>query len=146
MFGIGFWEIVLIGVVALVVVGPEKFPGMVKTAGFWLGRFREMTSSVKQEFKNEIDRAEHLRKLIEEQQEILQRHQITDETKAVVGASVTTATVAPVVSEVAAAPSPSPSLAAPASRAVPAAAPLPPLIKPPPIISTALPAPTPGQD
>ncbi len=144
MFGIGFWEIVLIGVIALVVVGPEKFPGMVKTAGFWLGRFREMTSNVKQEFKNEIDRAEHLRKLIEEQQEILQRHQITDETKAVVGASVTTAMVAPVVSEVAAAPSPS--LAAPASRAVPAAAPLPPLIKPPPIISTASPAPTPGQD
>lgn len=141
MFGIGFWEIVLIGVVALVVVGPEKFPGMVKTAGFWLGRFREMTSNVKQEFKNEIDRAEHLRKLIEEQQAILQRHQITDDNKPAMGTPAAPAIVAPAVSEAAVAPS----LVAPASRAVPAA-PLPPLVKPPPVISPAPPASTPGQN
>jgi len=81
MFGIGFWEIVVIGIVALVVVGPEKFPGLVKNVAFWLGRFREMATNVKQEFKQEIDRAEQLQKLVEDQQDILRRHNLLDETK-----------------------------------------------------------------
>lgn len=117
MFGIGFWEIVLIGIVALIVVGPEKFPGMVKTTGFWLGRFREMATNVKQEFKHEIDRAEHLRQLVEEQQEILLRHSITDETKSTVpvqGVSAATPAAVPV-----AAPAP----VAPVVQSIPAAPP-----------------------
>ncbi len=38
MLDIGFWEFALIGIVALVVVGPERFPGMARTTGQLIGR------------------------------------------------------------------------------------------------------------
>jgi TatA/E family protein of Tat protein translocase len=41
----------MVGVLALVVFGPDKLPEMLKTAGKTLGEFRRISSSVKQEFK-----------------------------------------------------------------------------------------------
>jgi sec-independent protein translocase protein TatB len=38
MFDIGFTELLLIGVVALIVLGPDRLPGAVRTAGLWIGR------------------------------------------------------------------------------------------------------------
>ncbi|HSO80570.1 MAG TPA: twin-arginine translocase TatA/TatE family subunit, partial [Chromatiaceae bacterium] len=38
MFDIGFLEMVLVGVVALLVVGPERLPKLARTAGLWMGR------------------------------------------------------------------------------------------------------------
>ncbi len=76
MFDIGFWEITLICVVALLVVGPERFPGLVRGAGYWLGRFRQMASNMKAEFQAELDKAEQLKSLMEEQEEILKRHML----------------------------------------------------------------------
>ena len=38
MFDIGFWELTIIGVVALLVIGPERLPRVARTAGLWLGR------------------------------------------------------------------------------------------------------------
>ena len=73
MFDIGFWEILLVGVVALVVVGPERFPGMIKKAGFWLGRFRRIVDTVKTEIKTEVDKADQLQNLLDEQKDILNR-------------------------------------------------------------------------
>ena len=46
MFDIGFWEICLIGIVALVIVGPDRFPGMIRSVGYWMGRFRQIASNV----------------------------------------------------------------------------------------------------
>ena len=74
MFDIGFWELVLIAVVALVVVGPERFPGMVKKAGYWFGQFRRMANAVKSEIQLEVDKAEELQRKLEEQKEILERN------------------------------------------------------------------------
>ncbi|MDH5256856.1 MAG: Sec-independent protein translocase protein TatB [Gammaproteobacteria bacterium] len=74
MFDIGFWELVLIAVVALVVVGPERFPGMVKKAGYWVGQFRRMVNSVKSEIQLEVDKAEELQRKIEEQKDVLERN------------------------------------------------------------------------
>jgi len=74
MFDIGFWEIVLIAVVALVVVGPERFPGMVKTAGHWVGQFRRMANTVKSEIQLEVDKADELQRKLEEQKEVLERN------------------------------------------------------------------------
>lgn len=99
MFGIGFWEIVVIGVIALLVVGPEKFPGLVKNVAFWLGRFREMATNVKQEFKQEVDRAEQLQKLVEDQQDILRRHNLLDDSKLTVPIQGRPATPVPAVIE-----------------------------------------------
>ena len=47
MFEIGFWELVMVAVVALIVVGPEKLPGLARTAGFWLGKARRLVAEVK---------------------------------------------------------------------------------------------------
>jgi sec-independent protein translocase protein TatB len=67
MFDIGFWELVLIGVIALVVVGPERLPRVARTAGLWLGRARRTLSSVKAEIDREL-KAQELREILEKQE------------------------------------------------------------------------------
>lgn len=59
MFEIGFWELVMVGVVALIVVGPEQLPGLARKAGFWLGKARRMIA----EMKAEVDRELHLEEI-----------------------------------------------------------------------------------
>jgi len=54
MFEIGFWELVMVGVVALLVVGPERLPGLARTAGLWLGKARRMLADVKAEVDREL--------------------------------------------------------------------------------------------
>ena len=66
MFDIGFWELVLIGVIALLVVGPERLPRVARTAGLWLGRARRTLSSVKAEIDREL-KAQELREILEKQ-------------------------------------------------------------------------------
>ncbi len=55
MFDIGFWELALIGVVVLVVVGPERLPALARTAGLWVGKARSMVADVKEDIQREID-------------------------------------------------------------------------------------------
>lgn len=78
MFDIGFSEIVLIAVVALLVVGPREFPGMVKQVGGWLGNIRQFANSVKTEFDKEIHKAEELKQLMAREAEIAATPQHTD--------------------------------------------------------------------
>ena len=66
MFDIGFLELLLIGVVALLVVGPERLPRLARTAGLWVGRGRRMLSSVKAEIDREL-KAEELKQTLEKQ-------------------------------------------------------------------------------
>jgi sec-independent protein translocase protein TatB len=66
MFDVGFWELALIGLVMLVVVGPERLPKLARTAGLWLGRGRRMLSSVKAEIDREI-KAEELKEILNKQ-------------------------------------------------------------------------------
>ncbi|HEU5073041.1 MAG TPA: Sec-independent protein translocase protein TatB, partial [Polyangiaceae bacterium] len=47
MFGISFSEIAVIAVIALVVVGPHKLPGMLRTMGLWVRKIRKMTTEVR---------------------------------------------------------------------------------------------------
>ena len=54
MFEMGFWELVLVAVVALIVVGPEKLPGVARTAGLWVGKARRMIADVKAEVDREL--------------------------------------------------------------------------------------------
>ena len=54
MFDIGFFELVLVGVVALVVLGPEKLPGAIRTASLWIGRLRRSFNNIKQDIEREI--------------------------------------------------------------------------------------------
>jgi sec-independent protein translocase protein TatB len=47
VFGISLTEIIIIAIVALVVVGPQKLPGMLRTLGEWIGKLRRLTSEVR---------------------------------------------------------------------------------------------------
>ena len=54
MFDIGFWELVLISVVGLVVLGPERLPVAIRTVSQWIGAARNMANSVKDELSQEL--------------------------------------------------------------------------------------------
>ncbi|MGL5811779.1 MAG: Sec-independent protein translocase protein TatB [Aeromonas sp.] len=54
MFDIGFWELVVIAVVALVVLGPERLPGAIRTAAHWIKLIRSTANSVKSELEQEL--------------------------------------------------------------------------------------------
>lgn len=55
MFDIGFSELIIIGIVALVVVGPERLPKVARTAGHLFGRFQRYVGSVKADLRREIE-------------------------------------------------------------------------------------------
>lgn len=63
MFDIGFWEIALILILALIVIGPEKLPQVARTVGHWVGRARKYIEGVKNEVEKEFDTAELKRML-----------------------------------------------------------------------------------
>lgn len=54
MFDIGFTELLMIGIVALVVIGPERLPKVARTAGHLYGRMQRYVSSVKSDISQEI--------------------------------------------------------------------------------------------
>ncbi len=54
MFDIGFAELVIIGIVALLVIGPERLPGAVRTASLWLNRIRRGFNEIKAEVQQEL--------------------------------------------------------------------------------------------
>ncbi|MHB8915522.1 MAG: Sec-independent protein translocase protein TatB [Thiobacillus sp.] len=62
MFDIGFSELVVVGVVALIVIGPERLPKVARTAGHLLGRFQRYASSVKSDISREMQ-LDELRKV-----------------------------------------------------------------------------------
>ena len=70
MFDIGLTEMMLIGVVALVVIGPERLPGVARTAGKYVGRLKRFMTSVKADVEQEL-RADELRQILSDQQKEL---------------------------------------------------------------------------
>ena len=56
MFDIGFWELSLIMLLALLIVGPERLPGMVSTLGNWAGRAKFMARSLRMQVERELAR------------------------------------------------------------------------------------------
>jgi len=63
MFDIGFTELLLVGLVALMVLGPERLPGAVRTTGLWVGRLKRSFSNIKAEVEREIGADEIRRQL-----------------------------------------------------------------------------------
>ncbi len=55
MFDVGFWEILLILVLALVIIGPERLPGAARKAGFFVGKARRYIEGVRSEVEQELD-------------------------------------------------------------------------------------------
>lgn len=58
MFDIGFFELCVIGIVALLVLGPDRLPQAARTAGMWVGRAKRMMSQVKRDIDDELRREE----------------------------------------------------------------------------------------
>ena len=86
MFDVGFWELALILVVALVVIGPERLPRLVRTAGLYLGRMRRMVANVKADVARELA-AEDLKRTLQKQAESAGLHEIVEETREAAGAA-----------------------------------------------------------
>jgi len=74
MFDIGFGELLLIAVVALVVLGPERLPKAARFAGLWVRRARAQWYSVKAELERELE-AEELKRSVQETQAALKQAQ-----------------------------------------------------------------------
>ena len=54
MFDVGFAELVIIAVVGLLVIGPERLPGAIRTGAAWLNRLRRGFNDIKREVQQEL--------------------------------------------------------------------------------------------
>lgn len=70
MFDMGFTEMMLIGIVALVVIGPERLPGVARTAGKYFSKLRNFMMNVRADVESEL-KADELREILKKQQEEL---------------------------------------------------------------------------
>lgn len=66
MFDVGFSELLLLAIVALVVLGPEKLPHAARIAGAWVGRIRRTISTMQSEIEREVA-AQEVRTKLEKQ-------------------------------------------------------------------------------
>ncbi|MBS1222403.1 MAG: tatB [Proteobacteria bacterium] len=80
MFEIGFWELIVVGVVAMIVVGPEQLPGLARKAGFWLGKARRMIAEVKADVDRELH-LEELKQTLRQQADLREVKDLADEVK-----------------------------------------------------------------
>lgn len=65
MFDVGFSELIMVGLVSLLVIGPERLPKVARVAGFWIGKMQQMIANVKVEITQELH-AEEIRQLLKE--------------------------------------------------------------------------------
>ncbi len=81
MFDISFPELAVVGIIALLVIGPKRLPEVARTAGEWLGKAKRMVAR----FRTDMDRefkTDELRNLLTQQQEEMQElRKIVEETR-----------------------------------------------------------------
>ncbi len=81
MFDISFPELAVVGIIALLVIGPKRLPEVARTAGQWLGKAKRMVAR----FRTDMDRefkTDELRNLLTQQQEEMQElRKIVEETR-----------------------------------------------------------------
>ena len=90
MFDIGFIELLLIGVVGLVVVGPERLPKVASTLGRWVGRARHFISNVKNDIDREM-RQEQIREALGRDADLNEIKDIINDSKYTIENEVTAA-------------------------------------------------------
>ena len=69
MFDVGFWEIAIISLIALIILGPERLPRAARSLGVWVGKARRMLAEVKRDIDRELDAAD-LKKIQEIKEEV----------------------------------------------------------------------------
>lgn len=75
MFDIGALEILVVAVVALLIVGPEEFPYLLRSVGRTFGKIRRMIGSVRDQFESEIEKTEKIREKMQEELRISNLHE-----------------------------------------------------------------------
>lgn len=67
MFDISFFELLVVGIVGLIVIGPERLPGTVRTCALWIGRIKRSLMETRRELEKQIGADEIRRELHNEQ-------------------------------------------------------------------------------
>jgi len=81
VFDVGFTEIMLIGIVALMVIGPERLPAVARKVGLYVGKLQRFVAGVKSDIKSEL-KADELRGLLNSQEDqIRELKNMVDETR-----------------------------------------------------------------
>lgn len=81
MFDMGFAEMLVIGIVALIVIGPERLPSVARKAGAYFAKIRRFVSNVKSDVEREFRTDELQRMLQQQQEELASLKDIVNETK-----------------------------------------------------------------
>lgn len=106
MFDVGFSELVLVGIVALLVIGPEQLPETVRTVMGWVNRIRRGFNEIKQEVQQELHNDAVMRQLRQTGAQLKQE-------TTTLGRELADPLVAPAVSATPASMAPEPAVAAP---------------------------------
>ncbi|MCG5517042.1 Sec-independent protein translocase protein TatB [Ectothiorhodospira sp. 9100] len=72
MFDFGFWELIIITLVALLVVGPERLPKLAREIGRWVGKIKRFVSSVRSDIEQEL-RTDELKAMLQDQEKEINR-------------------------------------------------------------------------
>jgi len=118
MFDIGFTELMVIGVVALIVIGPERLPRVARTAGALLGRLQRYVADVKADINREVE-LDELRNMKESVQQAASEFESSMNADLRKAESDLNRSVAEAAGETAPEPASSAAPAAPAPQAVP---------------------------
>ena len=81
MFDVGFTELMLIGVVALVVIGPERLPAVARTVGQYVGKLQRFVTGVKRDIRNELESGELKELLGDQKQQIDELRKMVNTTR-----------------------------------------------------------------
>jgi len=81
MFDAGLPELILIMVIALLVVGPKRLPGLARQAGYWLGKARSYLAGVRNDIAQELHAEELRDMMVRQEQEMKELRGMLDKTK-----------------------------------------------------------------
>jgi len=77
MFDVGFSEMLMVGLIALLVFGPERLPRVAKEAALWIRKLRSMATSVKQEIDRELQ-LQDLKESMDQRKREMEKILLTD--------------------------------------------------------------------
>ena len=78
MFDFGFWEIAIIGIITLIVVGPEKMPSLARKAGLYFGKFNKFLNKIKSDINEEL-KVDELKEELSMDQEKISLSEVVEE-------------------------------------------------------------------
>lgn len=78
MFEIGFSELLMLALISLLVIGPERLPKVARIAGYWVGKLQRTVANLKAEIRHELQ-VEEMRQLMQDQSGVNDYQQVLDE-------------------------------------------------------------------